>query len=449
MYDALHKALHELQAAGASGFEGLVLALISRLTGRTFFLARSGAQGGKDASTSGYGATYVDIECKRYRRGESPTKRELVGGLTEAIGASDGSLDLWLVVSTGWIGAAEAQALRHAANDQATAVEVLDWQDGGLPQLAVLCSEFPDEVLTHLRNRVTAPQLPHVKQDLRAVRDHPGFLARAADLRRRLSAADLGLDHARIAANGWIGVHLANKNDAKAAFHQMLCVADADFQPYIERRAAQTALNAWYSEWSKRQSLAVVLGAEGNGKSWVTLGWWQRLEVKPLTLVITANREVRGDGLTILAATLAAQMPDIRDMSFWRRRLRQWLERPRSAAPILLVILDGLNERPREPWDQVFAALAVSAWAGRLAIVATCRHRFWFQHVAPFFPEGLPVDQIEVPGFDDRELAQAWGDRRPALADLPVGVRAFIRTPRIFRLARHHIARLIESGDLR
>ena len=73
MYDALHNGLHSLQAVRATGFEGLILALISHFTGRTFFLAKSGAQAGKDASTAGYGATYIDIECERYRRGKSLT----------------------------------------------------------------------------------------------------------------------------------------------------------------------------------------------------------------------------------------------------------------------------------------------------------------------------------------------------------------------------------------
>jgi hypothetical protein len=113
MYDALHEALHSLQAAGGAGFEGLVLGLVSRLTGRRFFLAKSGAQAGKDASMAGYGDTYIDIECKRYKPGHSPATRDLNGGLAEAITASAGRLDLWLVVSTGAIGSTEAEEPGH------------------------------------------------------------------------------------------------------------------------------------------------------------------------------------------------------------------------------------------------------------------------------------------------------------------------------------------------
>jgi hypothetical protein len=114
-------------SAGSTGFEGLILAHTSRLTGRRFFLAKSGtAQAGRDASTAGYGPTYSDIECKRYRRGRSPTTRDLVGGFDEAIDAAAGGLALWLVVSTGVIGSVEAGALRRKADREAVAVEIID-----------------------------------------------------------------------------------------------------------------------------------------------------------------------------------------------------------------------------------------------------------------------------------------------------------------------------------
>jgi hypothetical protein len=195
MYDAPHDALHSLQAARAAGFEGLIQAHISRLTGRRLFLAKSGAQAGKDASTAGYGATYTDIECKRYWRGKSPTARELIGGFDEAIDASAGRLDLWLVVSTGAIGSREAEAQQREADREAVAVEIIDWQEAGLPQLAVLCAAFPKGTLAALRARGASGDLAGVAADLKAVKDDPGFAKQLADLQQRLSSADLGLDH--------------------------------------------------------------------------------------------------------------------------------------------------------------------------------------------------------------------------------------------------------------
>jgi hypothetical protein len=71
--------------------------------------------------------------------------------------------------------------------------------------------------------------------------------------------------------NGWIEARLKNKADAMAAFHQALCVEDADFQPYVERAAPQASLHAWYASWPQHHGLAAVLGLEGNGKSWATM----------------------------------------------------------------------------------------------------------------------------------------------------------------------------------
>lgn len=445
MYDALHDTLHRLQAAGAGGFEGLIQARISRVTSRNFFLAKAGAQAGKDASTAGYGDTYIAIECKRYKRDAPPAARDLLGGLAEAIDAGAECLDLWLVVSTGAVGSREAETLRRHADTQGVAVEIIDWQETGLPQLAVLCAAFPEETLDELRARGASSDLAAVAADLEAVRVHPSFSDQLADLQRRLSTADLGFDHARVVANAWIDTRLARHADAMAAFHQALCVGDANFQPYVERALPRAALESWYEDWSGHQSLAAILGREGNGKSWATMAWWNGLTTKPLTLVVTSNRMAGSDAVTIVTAALVEQT-GVRDLDFWKRRVLRWLKRPRSAAPAFLLILDGLNERPRQSWDEVFGSLAESAWAGHLAVVTTCRPEFWSERISPFLR--TPVTRIDVEPFDEVELARAWGDRRPRLAEMSQPVRDFLRTPRILRIARNHVARLMESGDL-
>src|SRR5882762_6791996 len=118
MYDLLQTSLSDLSATGPLGFEGLIHSLIASLTGRHFFLAKAGSQLGKDSTTAGLSGTHIDIECKRYRRGASPPARELLGELGEAITASRERLDLWLLVSTGPIGATEGQKLREFGDAQ-------------------------------------------------------------------------------------------------------------------------------------------------------------------------------------------------------------------------------------------------------------------------------------------------------------------------------------------
>lgn len=445
MYEALHDALHGLQAAGASGFEGFIQGLISRLTGRRFFLARGGHQRGKDASTGAFGGTYVDIECKRYSRGESPPLRDLLGGLQEAIDSSDGLLDLWLVVSTGSIGSAAAESLRQVGLRSAVAVEIIDWQDAELPQLAILCAASPQETLVGLSARGCAEVVEAISSDLDAIRSEAAFGALLDELRRRLDSANLGFDHAREAANAWIRIRLATKRDAMADFGQALCVGDASFQPYVERVEPQTALDTWRQAWGTGRMLCAVLGLEGTGKSWVTLGWWSRLASPPLTLLITSNRDFKGDGSALVSSALQRQT-GTGDEAFWRRHIEQWLRRPVSDGPLVLVIIDGLNERPREGWDSLFATFASSEWAGHVAVLVTCRPGFWSEYVAPCLPDRTTT--IHVRPFSDAELEEAWGERQPRLSSFPENVRDFIRTPRMLRLARHHVQQLAESGDL-
>lgn len=447
MYNALRAALHSLAATGSSGFEGLIQNLIGRLTGHRFFLAKSGAQRGKDAATAGYGDTYVDIECKRYDRGTSPMTRELCGGLMEAIAASGGRLDLWLVVSTGAIGSVEAEALRQLAEREAVAVEIIDWQEAQLPELAVLCAAFSDEVLSELRARRAQADFVAAASDLKAIRDDSTFSSRLQDLRSRLSEADVGLDQAHAAANAWIDSRLTKKSDAIAAFGQALCVGDPTFQRYVERRTPEAALSEWYDAWSAQPTVAVVVGHEGNGKSWTTMAWWRGLRVRPLTLLITSNRDIGNDASALLGGALARQTAR-RDRTFWERRLEQWLQLAAGRLPTVLLILDGLNERRREPWDALFASLADSRFVNRVAVIATCRPSFWSEEIAPFLPEDVRTTRINIPPFDDEELAAAWGPDPPSITELPQPVRDFIRTPRILRLARSRVDRLTASGDL-
>jgi hypothetical protein len=447
MYNVLHTALCNLQATGSLGFEGFIVDLIGVLTGQTFFSARSGAQAGKDAGTAGYGSTYIDIECKRYSGNRSPATRDLLGGLTEAIHASRGGLEVWLLVSTGPIGVTQAEALRQVAEAQAVTVEILDWQHGALPRLAVLCASLPEETLSGLSSRGVAADAAEIQRELDAVRKHKNFTSDHLELQRRLGAADMGLGHARTTANVWLEKALASHAESMAEFKQALCPTDASFQGYVDRRSVGTALDAWYKGWQVDRRVAVVLGSEGNGKSWATMGWWAKLAVKPLTLLVTSNRMMSRDGLSLMASMLTSQT-GTRDPGFWQRRLRQWRTRPVGNTPLLLLILDGLDERQGESWDEVLASLVSPEWAGRLATIITSRPTFWREKVAPFVPRQMEIAPVDVPPFDDVELQAAWGSSYPPLKDMPHAVRNFIRTPRILRLAREHVGHLIENGDL-
>jgi len=70
---ALAAALQLLPASGDRGFEGLVERLLTKLTGTSFLVRRSGSQQGRDIDSES-----VFVECKRYEESTELDERGLL-----------------------------------------------------------------------------------------------------------------------------------------------------------------------------------------------------------------------------------------------------------------------------------------------------------------------------------------------------------------------------------
>ena len=90
-----------------------MLKLFEGLTGRKFYLARSGYQAGSDASSDTLGQAGIKVEAKRYGDRTNLNDREILGELEEAYQA--GGLDLWAFVTTRAIPAQLREKLAKAA----------------------------------------------------------------------------------------------------------------------------------------------------------------------------------------------------------------------------------------------------------------------------------------------------------------------------------------------
>ena len=297
MFSALYNSLRQLDDSGPEGFEGLVKALLDGFAPGLdiAYLAKSGWQGGVDASDGGLGRSRVGLECKHYGLGSAPATRDLLGGLTAAVNGARDSLDAWLLVTTGAIGASAVKELSDACVRNAVTVEVIDWQAAGLPSLAILCAGNPTLTLTELAHRLPGLDAAAIGADLEAISHHPGFGEHSARLRQRLCAAEIGLAHATAGANAWIRDRLSSAARAKADFHQLLCPLDGAYAQRVERQGVSASLSRWYTGPSVVSGLAMVHGREGVGKSWAVMDWWARLPDPPLTLLITGNMALRSE----------------------------------------------------------------------------------------------------------------------------------------------------------
>src|SRR5689334_22763214 len=63
--------LRKLEAAGASGFEGLIRDVMTEITGQAFRIAKPGPQGGSDVRSEPSNVFRIGLEAKRY--GEKTT----------------------------------------------------------------------------------------------------------------------------------------------------------------------------------------------------------------------------------------------------------------------------------------------------------------------------------------------------------------------------------------
>src|ERR1700683_1816886 len=87
----------KLKPTGPEGFDGLMAAVLTDLTKRTFALASSGSQRGKDGQSALDGA--IAFEGKLYE--DAVAKDQILSKIAEIAGDEEGETELWILGSTG------------------------------------------------------------------------------------------------------------------------------------------------------------------------------------------------------------------------------------------------------------------------------------------------------------------------------------------------------------
>jgi hypothetical protein len=110
----------------------------------------------------------------------------------------------------------------------------------------------------------------------------------------------------------------------------------------------------------------------------------------------------------------------------------------------VLLVLDGINERPSFEWRDLFDRLNGLLWRERVAVLVTCRPGYWQE--SRLMP-GQEPRSWTLDGFGDSELDEALlahGRRRD---DFSSDLLPLLRKPRWLDLALRHYDRLEETGD--
>lgn len=429
----LREALTSLDNTGPDGFEGLIAAVLTEISGMPFRLASSGSQHGRDGESDlDHGATY--FETKLYT---TPLpKNEVLSKITEAGVGGDGRVDTWILASTQAVSAQHTTVVRQAAETFGIGLLLLDWAPSNLPLLALILAMGHQATNQFFRARRSAiGGTLDISHELEAIRGHPGYAGAASALEAAINGPMVALASAAVRSGGWLRKAFSSRRRALADLGQPLAPAD----PGLIQATPRPALTAVIAEAFHTPSVVAVLGDEGCGKSWLVAQTWLQSDPPPLMLLFTPDqfagqpsREAFG-GLVIeglLRQTSAVAEPGGRQR--WARRLGFWVQ-ARGGAPPVVVVVDGLNQAPRVDWARWVNAgtLLMEDIGGSL--VLTSRAHFFTHSVR----HGLhcAFHELVVPEWSVDEVQSILQANGSNPAKLNAELILSLRNPRLLGLA--------------
>jgi probable addiction module antidote protein len=431
---------------GVSGFEGLVAVLFQLVTGQEFRLSSSGRQSGRDAaSESGY-ANIIKVESKHYRETTALNLRELIAEIHEAA-ESDPNLDVWVLATSRSVSEQISSSLDQQAEFRGVEVVLLDLGINGLPRLPVLMAAFPDVVIEWANCHQLQHDPNELKSALSTIATAQDFEPTKNRLFDKLNG-NISYASARHRTHSRLLETLSVASNAQSAFRQSLAIRTPD--AVVIRR---TKLNQQFDEWWGGQSFprpAVALGDEGTGKTWAVFDWVMgRVDHGNMPIVLpfaaVAQDLTNSDPLESLLPRLLAKWTGVLDERRWKRRLDRWVSTAATGRPLILLIVDGLNERASLDWRPFFSILSSNPWRERIAVIATDRTHHWRTRCSM---AGLSTFcEIEVGGYSDAELDQALAASKLSHTEIPQELLPLITIPRYCRLVVNHFAEMNAAAD--
>ena len=429
----LRGLLRGLAPTGVRGFEGLIAALLSELTGSRFFVAGAGRQEGRDASTGGFGETQLAAEAKRYGGRTRLNERELLGELHQCVEAL--APDCWILATSRPVPERLATSLSNAGRRLGVFVEVLESSEEA-GDLDLLCAAYPHTVARWFADR-----------DLRfleRIGAWPETTGRIETLRSRFSS-EIGLVQVAEAVRERHSVAFRSEAFSRTLFGQKLDVLAGESR-FVSRDGPQAELSSWFSTWRERPRPFVLLGEEGVGKSWVLARWIAKMaEERELPLVaFISSRDVRQeDPLRLVARMLCKRLAGHEsDHSLWERRIANWLRRAPPSTPVMLLVIDGVNEAPSFGWRQFLEPLQSDPWRDRCALMLTSRPAFWNEKMLRPFEETYLLEP-----FSTSEQSTALKERGHSLREFPEAMLELMRKPRVFDMALRRKDELQAGGE--
>jgi hypothetical protein len=431
----LSTALSELKATGETGFEGLIAVALDAITGLSFRLASSGYQRGVDGKAAFEGA--IAFEGKLYTN-DLP-RQDVLSKIPDLVRHNDHSDLVWVLGATCTVPAQLADDLRADGAKEGVSVLVLDWVPSDFPRLAVALAMGSDKVEGFLKDNLKSADAPEkAATALGAIRADKAFPCCEQAIRKELDAPGIAMATAEKANTKWFGEKLSNKALARSELGQPVAPKDAAVT-VLDRDDLVNVLSPYFKD-SPGEDVICVHGEEGCGKSWIVVKSWLAQSDKPILALTTpddfSDAATQEDIEARLIAKLIAQTGDVESKESvvrWRRRLNAWKDTDKPSRPRLILVIDGINQRPGLAWGKIIDNVAtyVNRRGGR--IIITTRTHYFDMRVKRALNSAL--EEIIVPKWSADERDKILKHHNAPLNKLNPSVAEFLRNPRILSIA--------------
>lgn len=365
--EILRLSLLKLKPSGSDGFEGLLSLSLTKNTGITFRLASSGLQFGIDGASSD-NDDLVYFEAKRY---DDKIPRETVVTKIADLGRIKDTADvLWILGATTEVSSQLTSDIELDGHKHGIATVVFDWTSNALPKLAVIIASLGDEAAEWIvKNSKDKPKISELRTAITAIKSTDGFESNLSKILSELSANSIATSNAVTNNKKWMQEIFSSEANVRSSFGQPMLLLDPS-EIVLERKNLTKLLK----EALENNETSFLLGEEGSGKSWLAAGL--ACNHDGLALFLSAERfeAIETNNIeSLIIETLITQTGDRYNEELrkrWEKRVDAWQKTPTSRP--IVVIVDGINQRPDIKWDRIIFALQswLSKRGGKLVITA-------------------------------------------------------------------------------
>lgn len=432
----LKSALLSLPATGEKGFEGLIGSTLCEISGVPFRLAGSGSQFGVDGK-SAYERDAICFEGKRYDN--KVPRTEVLSKIAE-LSIKDSQIDIWVLGATSQIKSQLVDDVRELGAKNGIAVLILDWSDTDLPPFAVALAMGAKRVQEFLESNINDDKtIRKAIAALEAVRNSDDFAPYADRIREQLNEPAVGWALAQRANINWLSDAFSSRKQAKLRFGQPLSPGEKHTANVRQRKTLVNELHPYLTA-APDETVVCILGGEGNGKSWIVAQSWIALTHKPLMIFMSADdfAETAGqnDVVDLLISKLIKQTGDVvttTNRERWRRRLRQWHSRSVTDSPRLIVVIDGINQRPKSDWARIIENIGDELSQIGGCLIVTARTPYFQNRVKGRL--SVHVTEIHIPEWTEPERDEILTEHGIKASNLHQAVATSLHNPRLLGIA--------------